>query len=213
MADLRYETLGEVNERLHANADYGKSAYPVTAKTYKIISGYWLLAGAATLLAAMLHLWMVPEHMMDYVGGDVPGWLPLGFAATAVLGFVYAFALPYVAGTRRFIKAGIVLNAVMLAAGAWSRLAGLPGAHREPILGSWVTAMTAEAIALGVLLVLLVKFGQRAQLADMPRLPMLLAVTVAVALLAFTLVGPTAFDHARMLAWNGWMIGPDRWMW
>lgn len=169
---------------------------------------------AFATVAAVIHAFVVPEHMMEAAEGAVPGWLPLAFAVTAGVGLVYALSLGWTAFQAGWLAVGIVLHGVMAAAGIISRTVGLPGAEVEGPTAVFLIAFTAELATVVLLAWLLLSPTP----AIRPRLARRVGLTVGAVLVLAAVVSvlmlPDAIDHAKML--GAWLWGrprPDAWLW
>jgi hypothetical protein len=184
--------------------------FPATA-TRAVVAAQAVLAvaAAASLLAAAIHAAVVPEHMMEWGEGNVPGWLPLAFAVSAALGLVWGVTAGRVGPTRAVLLTGLALNLLMVAAGVISRTVGLPGAEVEEVSAAWTVATLAEGIGVLACAWLLATPAARSR----PRLrwPLVAGLTVAAVVVGAALVGPSeVLTHGRMLAVT---FQPKGWLW
>jgi hypothetical protein len=118
-----------------------------------------LLSGAAnlSLIAALIHAWMGPEHLEEWWGYG------LFFLAAAIFQASYAAALVR-RPTSSLLRIGIVVNLAFIVLWAWTRTIGIPllGPHAgevEPVGAIDVVSKLAEA---GVVALLVIAHGSMA---------------------------------------------------
>jgi energy-coupling factor transporter transmembrane protein EcfT len=116
----------------------------------------WLivLAAALSLLAALLHGWVMPEHFEEWWGYGA------FFLVVAIAQTLYAFLLLRDASSPGLIWAGVLGNLAIIVLWAWTRTAGIPmfGPHAgevEEIGAIDVVSKISEALLIACLVVLL----------------------------------------------------------
>ena len=119
-----------------------------------------VLLAAASLIAAVVHVWVAPEHFAE------SALYGAFFVATAVAGAVFA-AWVIVRPTRALLLAGVVGNAAIVVLWLVTRLVAVPlgpgAGETEPFGALDVLASGAELVALGACVAALVgrrHFGQ-----------------------------------------------------
>lgn len=168
----------------------------------------------AAAYAAAVHAFVVPEHMMELAAGLAPGWLPLAFAVSAGVGFLYVLGIGAFGFSRQWLAVGLGLHALMAAAGILSRTWGLPGVGVEGPTRAWITATAAELIV-AVLCAILLTTPARPGPWTVPGLVVVGVAILLAAGIGLLLVGPSdVVEHSRMLArWMWRPVRPARWMW
>ena len=101
----------------------------------------WVVAAALSIGAAAIHLALGPEHLEELgalgYGFYVSGALQLAWAAALAVLLIFPAGRDLTLGLRAVAWSGIAINAVILAAWAFSRIYGLPAGE---------TPWTPEAI-------------------------------------------------------------------
>lgn len=106
-------------------------------------------AEALSMLAALLHLWVMPEHFEEWWGYG------LFFLAAAAFQALYTMLMPRLAGRQSFLIAGVVGNLSIIALYLVTRTIGVPaGPHAgqlEEVGFIDVAATSAEALLVVIL--------------------------------------------------------------
>ena len=116
----------------------------------------WLivLAAALSLLAALLHVWVMPEHFEEWWGYGT------FFLVVAIAQTLYAFLLLRDASSPGLIWAGVLGNLAIIVLWAWTRTIGIPlfGPHAgevEAIGVIDIASKISEALLVACLVLLL----------------------------------------------------------
>jgi hypothetical protein len=169
-----------------------------------------LTAAALATVAAVIHAFVVPEHMMEAAEGNVPAWLPLAFAASAGVGLLYALSLGWTGFRPGWLGLGLTLNGVMAGAGIVSRTVGLPGADVEGPTAVFLVAIGAELAGAVILAWLLMSPTPNTQPRLARQVSVIVVAVLVLAAIASAVMVPDAIDHAKMLAL---LLKPSGWLW
>lgn len=112
------------------------------------------VAGALSLAAALLHFWVMPEHVAEWWGYGA------FFLVVAVAQTVFAFILLRGSTEPRLLWVGVLGNLAIITLWAWTRTIGIPlvGPHAgevEAIGAIDVASKISEALLIACLVVLL----------------------------------------------------------
>jgi hypothetical protein len=127
----------------------------VPATPYQLLS----LAATLSLLAALIHLWVAPEHFAE--------WWGYGAFFVAVAALQASYAVAVVRWPRPWLlRLGILGNLALIALWIWTRTIGLPpvgpaAGEVEPVGGLDVVAKLAEVGVVALLGGLLWQLAQR----------------------------------------------------
>lgn len=118
----------------------------------------WIVAGAASLGAGLIHLVLGPEHLEELgplgYGFYLSATLQIGWAAAVGIGLVAWRDRPFVRSAWPLALSGIVINVTILAAWMVSRVVGLPAGESpwtpEPIgLPDTIAGLLEAVIIIG----------------------------------------------------------------
>lgn len=167
------------------------------------------LMGAGMVVAAVLHAMIVPEHMMEYADGAMPGYVPALFALSAGYGLTWALAAARIGTSRAWLGFGAAGALAMIVCGVVSRTVGLPGAAVEPASGAFTLAIGAEIVALTCGVFLLASGARARRVAPVRSYAFgMVGVAVAAFVVGYVLLQPAFADHVSHL-----LAGVNGWMW
>jgi hypothetical protein len=111
-------------------------------------------AAALSLVAGLLHIWVMPEHFAEWWGYGA------FFLVVAIAQAVYAIALLRRASDQRLIWAGVLGNLAIISLWVWTRTIGIPlvGPHAgeaEAIGTIDLVSKLSEALLIACLILLL----------------------------------------------------------